>query len=169
MVAGPSNAYLARMGFWRSKAFIAALAIFALGQVDLAQARAKKEHAYASAGSGVPSIMVDVDASGTPIIMRGLPAPTKPSLQQEHQATKRAERPRRVPRGSSAYVGPIPLPRTGGDSGIAVVPAVTPYIPPPINTFSDRVTKCLHSFPLNAGLGNNPTERDFYVRSCANR
>jgi hypothetical protein len=155
------------MGFWWSKAFIAALAVFALGQIDLAQARAKKE--YGSAGSGVPGIMVDVDASGTPIIMQGLPRPAKPSLREEHQPSKRVERPRRMPRGSSAYVRPIPLPRTGRDSGIAAIPPVAPYIPPPINTFSDRITNCLHSFPLNAGLGNNPTERDFYVRSCANR
>jgi hypothetical protein len=157
------------MRVWWSKAFIAALAVVALGQVDLAQARPKKGHAYGSAGRGVPNIMLDVDASGTPIIMRGLPAPAKPSLREEHQPSRRAERARRMPRGSSAYVAPIPLPRTGRDSGIAAVPPVAPYIPPAINTFSDRVTSCLHSFPLNAGLGNNPTERDFYVRSCANR
>ncbi len=58
--------------------------------------------------------------------------------------------------------------------GRAGIPASQPYhrslrTSRPINTFSDRITNCLHSFPLNAGLGNNPTERDFYVRSCANR
>jgi hypothetical protein len=45
---------------------------------------------------------------------------------------------------------------------------IGPLQPPPINSVSDRVTQCLHSFPLNAGLGNNPTNRDFYVRSCVN-
>ena len=47
-------------------------------------------------------------------------------------------------------------------------PTLAPYQPPPINSVSDRVTQCLHTFPLNAGLGNNPTNRDFYVRSCVN-
>jgi len=30
------------------------------------------------------------------------------------------------------------------------------------------VTNCLHSFPLNARLANNPANRDLYVRSCVN-
>jgi hypothetical protein len=30
------------------------------------------------------------------------------------------------------------------------------------------VTNCLHSFALNAGLANNPANRDLYVRSCVN-
>jgi hypothetical protein len=33
-------------------------------------------------------------------------------------------------------------------------------------TASARTKK--HLFPLNAGLGKNPTNRDFYVRYCAN-
>jgi hypothetical protein len=45
-------------------------------------------------------------------------------------------------------------------------PALPVYKPPSINSVGDRVTNCLHSFPLNAGLGNNPTNRDLYVRSC---
>jgi hypothetical protein len=61
-----------------------------------------------------------------------------------------------------------PLPAPSGPSAIVSQPSVGVYKPPPINSFSDRVTPCLHSFPLTAGLGNNPTNRDFYVRYCAN-
>jgi hypothetical protein len=45
---------------------------------------------------------------------------------------------------------------------------VQPYKPPPINTYSDRVTNCIHSFPLNAGIGNNPRDQQSYIRQCAN-
>jgi hypothetical protein len=41
-------------------------------------------------------------------------------------------------------------------------------MPPPINSFSDRVTQCNQSYTFNAGVGNNPVGRDAYVRSCAN-
>jgi hypothetical protein len=45
---------------------------------------------------------------------------------------------------------------------------VQPYKPPPINTFGDRVTNCIHSCPLNAGIGNNPRDQQSYIRQCAN-
>jgi hypothetical protein len=153
------------MGSWWPKATIAVLAAFVVGQVDLASARPRNAHVQRSSDRGVPNIMVDVDASGTPIIMQGMPARRKASA-PEYRATKHAGHPRRIPRGSSAYVAPMPLPRT---APIVNAPVVAPYIPPPLNTFSDRVTSCLQSFELNAGLGNNPSEHDFYVRSCANR
>jgi hypothetical protein len=35
--------------------------------------------------------------------------------------------------------------------------ALPVYKPWPINSVGDRIPNCLHSFPLNAGLGNNPT------------
>jgi hypothetical protein len=60
------------------------------------------------------------------------------------------------------------VPAPSVPSAIVSQPSVGVYKPPPINSFSDRVTQCQHSFPLNAGLGNNPTNRDFYVRYCAN-
>ncbi|MFL6799720.1 MAG: hypothetical protein ACJ8F3_20175 [Xanthobacteraceae bacterium] len=41
-------------------------------------------------------------------------------------------------------------------------------MPPPIDSFSDRVSRCNHSFTFNAGVGNNPLDRDAYVRSCVN-
>ena len=44
-------------------------------------------------------------------------------------------------------------------------PAVAPYNPPSINSFSDQVIQFDQSFQTNKGLGNNPTGRDAYVRS----
>jgi hypothetical protein len=106
-----------------------------------------------------------IEEHGTPIIMQGLEWPKRPA-RSEDPPKERAERPRTIPRGSSTYMPPVPAP--GVPSAIAPQPSVGVYKPPPITSFSDRVTQCQHSFPLNAGLGNNPTNRDFYVRSCAN-
>jgi hypothetical protein len=61
---------------------------------------------------------------------------------------------------------PIPSPNIGRAAVAPVTPGV--YKPPPINSFGDRVTGCVHSYPLNAGIGNNPTDRQSYIRHCAN-
>ena len=45
---------------------------------------------------------------------------------------------------------------------------VHPYKPPPINTFSDRVRNAIHSYPLEKGIGNNPTDQQMYIRQRAN-
>jgi hypothetical protein len=132
---------------------------------DHALARSKKTRVEPSV---VPSIMLDKDEGGTPIIMQGLERPKRPVADEDHP-NKRAERLSKIPQGSSTYVPPpVPSPRGGPPSPVLLQPPPAPYNPPPINSFSDRVTQCLHSFPLNAGLGNNPTNRDAYVRSCAN-
>ena len=131
-----------------------ALAIYAVGAVDTASAQF------------VPNIMVDVDENGTPIIMQDSRSrPKKP--ESEERPSQRAERPRKVPRGSSAYVEPIPLPNTSRSSGIAAPPPVT--TPPPINNPSERINQLNQSFPLNRGLGNNPTDRGGYLRYNLNR
>jgi hypothetical protein len=75
---------------------------------------------------------------------------------------KKAARP--VPRGSG-YVPNMTLPRT---ESLRVAPPPEVYRPPPINSFSDRVRNCIHSYPLNAGIGNNPTDQSAYIRQCAN-
>ena len=106
--------------------------------------------------------------NGTPIIMEGLecrPGPTRTGPARA-QPSERAEVPRRIPRGSGGYIQPVPSP--SAPSLTLQRPSVTPYVPPPINSFSDRVTQCNHSFTFNAGVGNNPVGRDAYVRSCAN-
>jgi hypothetical protein len=143
-VAGSGTAYLRLMRSFWSRALIAGLTAVAVGQGETALAQ----------NWGVPNIMVDVDANGTPIIMRDSHSRPKKPETKERQS-KGAERPRRIPRGSSAYVAPIPLPRTGRDIGSA--PVVTPYIPPPIDNPSERIHQLNHSFPLNRGLGLNPT------------
>jgi hypothetical protein len=45
---------------------------------------------------------------------------------------------------------------------------VAPYSPPAINSPSDRVMESNQSFQLNRGLGNNPSNRDAYVRYHVN-
>ena len=43
-------------------------------------------------------------------------------------------------------------------------PAVAPYNPPAVNNPSERVMQSDQSFQLDRGIGNNPTNRDEYVR-----
>ena len=88
----------------------------------------------------------------------------KPRKGVEPEPKKRAQ-PKAYPRGSG-YIPSTTLPRS---EPARVAPNATGvYKPPPINSFSDRVNNCNHSFPLNAGIGNNPTDRSAYVRQCAN-
>lgn len=70
-----------------------------------------------------------------------------------------------VPRGSSGYVAPVALPRTGS---ISSQPTVQPYNPPPITTFSDRVNSAIQAYPLEKGIGNNPTDMQQFIRQRAN-
>jgi hypothetical protein len=100
---------------------------------------------------------------GTPVIMQGLEWPKAPARIDDPQ--ERAERRRTLPRGSCAYLPPVPSP---SPPSLVPVRPLAPYTPPPINSFSDRLRQCNLSFPLNAGLGNNPGTRDAYVRYCAN-
>jgi hypothetical protein len=105
-----------------------------------------------------------VDETGTPVIMQGLERP-KRAIQDRPRTNKEAERRVNIPRGSASFVPPTSsmggLPRTP----LLVQPsAVAPYNPPPINNPSERVMQSNQSFPLNRGLGNNPTDRDAYVR-----
>jgi len=113
------------------------------------------------------------DADGTPIIMKGYGTPVKrkpPSaaMPDEERPKLRADRPR--PRGSSTLIPPVnPSPNAGPTpQQLLNQPAPQVYKPPPINTFSDRVTNCIHSYPLNAGVGNNPRDQQSYIRQCAN-
>jgi len=99
--------------------------------------------------------------------MAGMDCPTRPvRVEGQEHASKRAKRPQVTARGSSTYVAPV-VPRT--PSLTLTQPSVTPYIPPPINNPSERVMQYNQSFPFNAGLGNNPTGRDAYIRYNLNR
>jgi len=102
--------------------------------------------------------------NGTPIIMQGMECRSAPA--RGRRGAHAELPPVRIPRGSSGYIPPVPAPSP--PSLTLQRPSVTPYMPPPINSFSDRVTQCNQSYTFNAGVGNNPVGRDAYVRSCAN-
>ena len=118
-------------------------ACFVLATGDSAFARHRR-HAERAPAASIP-----VDASGTPIIMKG------------YRGAARRGSGSVLPSTPSAGLPDLP-PRQ-----LLQAPAVAPppQAPP---TFSDRVIGCIHSYPLNAGVGNNPTEQGAYVRQCAN-
>jgi hypothetical protein len=130
-----------------------ALAVAFLGTAATASARPKKQNPE-------PASTAITMCDGTPIIMQGIECKKRPTGGEE-QATKPAARPRVTTRGSSGSYAParlstpsLPLPQQ----------SAAPYIPPPINNPSGQINQLNHSFPLNGGLGNNPTDRDAYIR-----
>jgi hypothetical protein len=48
-------------------------------------------------------------------------------------------------------------------------PVAAPYNPPPVSNPSERIGQFNQSFQFNKGLGNNPTDRDSYLRYNFNR
>ena len=122
-----------------------------------------------------PAPAMTTDYDGTPVIMKGYRAPqrtgTPPNIMRDEPGQPRQRASRPVPRGSSTYIPPpVPSPNSPNSPGSTVVqpPPPTVYTPPPIDSLSDRVTRCTHSFPLQGGVGNNPSNRDAYIRQCAN-
>jgi hypothetical protein len=149
---------------WSKILAVAVVASLAFGAMGDADARQKKQRTKRSA---TPALQYDSD--GTPSIMRG--GDRGISIMRDENApkggAKEAARPRKVPRGSSTYTPPpVPSPNTGRATVAPATPGV--YKPPPINSFGDRATGCIHSYPLNAGIGNNPTDQQSYIRQCAN-
>jgi hypothetical protein len=142
---------------------VAIAGIVAVAAADGALARAKKPRVKPKPA---PTVLHDYD--GTPIIMQGLERPTKQRAPGEIEPSKRTERPRKVPRGSGGYIPPpVPSPSGGSPPAVLLQPAPQPYRPPPIKSFGDRVTDCIHSYPLNKGIGNNPIDQQMYIRQCA--
>jgi hypothetical protein len=134
--------------------------VFCASGAEQASARSQKHRVDSLT---VPSI--PVDATGTPVIMQGLEQP-KRAVDDRHRGRnepKEAKRPVHIPRGSASLVpaGSSSLPRT---PSLGPPLAVTPYNPPAISSPSDRVIQSNQSFPLNGGLGNNPSTRDAYIR-----
>ena len=157
---------------------IALAAVIGAGTLDAAFA-AKKKRTYRPAISEQEQrkrdfnrdLGIRYDADGTPIIMQGYGSHSKKvrtTVPEADEPALRADRP--WPRGSSTYIPPpVPSPGAGPTpQQILGQQTVQPYKPPPINTFGDRVTNCIHSFPLNAGIGNNPRDQQAYIRQCAN-
>jgi hypothetical protein len=96
--------------------------------------------------------------------MQGMGCPQRPARggeQAGEQAPKGAERRRFTTRGSSgSYIAPVQ--RT--PSLALPQPSASPYTPPPIANPSERIKQLNESFPLNGGLGLNPSNRDDYIR-----
>jgi hypothetical protein len=144
-----------------------AVAVLVLGAAATASAAPKKNTAKPGAERTTTSATMCDD--GTPIIMQGLECPRRPARgeqQEQKQPTQRAERPRVTPRGSGGPYVATPL-RT--PSLTLTQPSVGPYIPPPVNNPSERINQLNQSFPLDRGLGNNPSDRDAYIRYNLNR
>jgi hypothetical protein len=137
-----------------------AVAVLVLGAAATASARPKKQSAERTTTSTTM-------CGGTPIIMQGMDCPSRPARgeeQEQKQPTQRAERP--TARGSSGPYMAAPL---RPPSLTLTQPPAGPYIPPPVDNPSERINQLNHSFPLNRGLGNNPTDRDAYIRYNLNR
>jgi hypothetical protein len=137
-------------------------AVLVLGTAATASARPKKQSVERTTTSATT-------CDGTPIIMQGMDCSRRPARaeeQEQKQPTQRAERPRLTVRGSSGrYVAPVQR----APSLTLSQPSAGPYIPPPVNNPSERINQLNQSFPLNGGLGNNPTNRDAYIRYNLNR
>jgi hypothetical protein len=164
-----------------SKVFLIALAaVFVAGSLDTADAARKKQRTVRERPAASEQeqrkrdfnrdLGIKLDADGTPIIMQGFGSQSKRTRTTVPEADPvlRADRPR--PRGSSTYIPPVNPSLNAGPSPQQILnqPTVQPYKPPPINTFSDRVGNCIMSYPLNAGIGNNPRDQQSYIRQCAN-
>ena len=132
-----------------------AVAVLVLGAATTASARPKKHSAERTA---TPT----TNCYGTPIIMQGMDCPRRAARgEEQEQEPQRAQRPRVTARGSSgaynpALLSPPSLPLSQPSAGV--------YIPPPVANPSAQINQLNHSFPLNGGLGNNPTNRDAYIR-----
>jgi hypothetical protein len=136
-----------------SKTVTLACAVLLLGMAATASARPKKHRAERTSTA-------ITTCDGTPIIMQGMDCKKRPTGGEE-QATKRAARPRVTTRGSGDIYAPARL----SPPSLALPQQSTGvYIPPPINNPSAQINQLNHSFPLNRGLGNNPTDRDAYIR-----
>ena len=152
---------------------LALAAVLAMATIDAAAARHKKptrsSHTRSSSESVSSRTLVPVE-NGVPVIMQGyhpgrqIPETARPS--------ERADRAVRIPRGSSTYIPPPnPSPYSANSPPTAVLtqPAPAPYQPPPITTFSDRVNSAIQAYPLQNGIGNNPTDRQMFIRQRINQ
>jgi hypothetical protein len=145
--------------------FAFAAAFAAVSVADAAPARKKPRLKR----EVTPTITRDYD--GTPIIMQGYRVPrVTQDVQPKVDADQlKQDRPRQARRGSSTLIlPPMPSPMAGPPGPPPLVQPPGVYQPPPINTFNDSVTNSIHSFPLNRGLGHNPTDLQSYIRQRAN-
>ena len=134
---------------------IFACAVLVLGADATASARPKRRP------SAERTLTQVTTCDGTPIIMQGMECRRRAAPAGEQETKGAQQRPRVTARGSGGpYIAPVQ--RT--PSLALPQPSASPYIPPPINNPSERIKQLNESFPLNGGLGNNPTNRDDYIR-----
>ncbi len=163
-----------------SKSLILALAgVFLLGALDMASARTKKHRAQRPANTDITrdltvtrGHLLPVARDGTPIIMQGFNPDAPRQGTPRETPRQRADGPVRIPRGSSTYIPPVnPSPYSSNSPPAAALiqPAPAPYQPPKITTFGDRVNDAIHAYPLERGIGNNPTDQQQFIRQRANQ
>jgi hypothetical protein len=174
--ANPAR-YLSFMRVSKTKAVTFALAaIFVMGTLDAAAARHRR---HVSHRTVVHSTSRDIEFSsrsgipvenGTPVIMKGYHPPRV--APDTGEPREHAERPVHIPRGSSTYIPPpVPSPYSSNSppaSSLTRLPPPNPT-PAPITTFGDRVTNAIHDYPLQKGIGNNPTDMQSFIRQRANQ
>src|SRR5690349_25095534 len=97
---------------------LALAALMVLGTIDVASARKKKVRANPQPAASenqlrhIPGQLVPVDRDGTPIIMQGyrsraITRDKEPGeLTEPKEPVQRADRPVKIPRGSSTYIPP---------------------------------------------------------------
>ena len=89
---------------------LALAAVMVVGTLDSASARKKKLRAKPQPTASekwlrhVPGQLVPVDRDGTPIIMQGYRSPAR--MRDDKEPAQRADRPIKIPRGSSTYIPP---------------------------------------------------------------
>jgi hypothetical protein len=159
---------------------LAALAV--LGTLDSASAKKKRVSSNPQATAsekwlrGVPGQLVPVDRDGTPIIMQGYRSPGMMRRDKERiepdEPMQRADRPVKIPRGSSTYIPPpSPSPYSVSSPPAAALTQPVPqvYKPAPIVTFGDKVNNAIHAYPLERGIGNNPMDQQQFIRQRVNQ
>jgi hypothetical protein len=140
-------------------ATLAVAAVLIVGTAATASARPKKHNVVRH--NAEDQATSTTNCYGTPIIMQGMGCPKRVARGEEQEPPQRGDRPRRRVRGSGGSYVPAyqPTPSLGGSQ-----PSVGVYIPPPVSNPSAQINQLNQSFPFNAGLGNNPTNRDAYIR-----
>src|SRR5215831_9620493 len=138
---------------------LAVAAVLVVGTAATASARPKKHNVERQ---NVESQATSTtNCYGTPIIMQGMGCPKRVARGEEQEPTPRGDRPRRRVRGSGGPYIPSYQPTP---SLPLSQPSVGVYIPPPVSNPSAQINQLNQSFPFNAGLGNNPTNRDAFIR-----
>lgn len=168
MAPPAGNAYIGNMRASLSSIMGLTVAALVLAADATASARPRRHPAPQR-----PAAQVTTNCDGTPIIMQGMECRRGPARAAEQtgeqtgeQAPKGEQRRRVTTRGSG---GPyVPSVQRTPSVGLSQ-PSGSVYTPPAIANPSERIKDLNSSFPLNGGLGLNPSNRDDYIRYNLNR